>query len=178
MFDFCAAQDFETLQKPMFWKLATNVSVHVRAAFYTAVRTLTVQAPSLLQDAEAVDGGTSGILKLAGQAVMQGLSDKDAAAHSQMWECVLVFCRAFPSVLANMDLNKAILPCLFTLVKNGAFGSAAGSFPCRVPFADLCKLPIHPSPRVSLDLTICFTFKGRFRGHIIVDFQNDSSQIC
>lgn len=143
MIFFCAAQDFETLQKPVFWKLAANVSVHVRAAFYTAVRALTVQAPSLLHDAAAAVGDANSKLKLAGPAVMQGLSDKDPAAHSQMWECVLVFCRAFPSALASMDLNKAILPRLFTLIKNGAFGSAAESFRCLVPFADLCTLHTH-----------------------------------
>jgi hypothetical protein len=125
------------LHKPTFWKLSTNASVHVRAAFYTAIRALTEQAPSLLHS-DAADADASSKLKVAGPAVMQGLSDKDAAAHSQMWECLLVFCRAFPSALEAMDLSKAVLPRLFTLVKNGAYGSAAESFPCLVPFATLC----------------------------------------
>ena len=56
-----------------------------------------------------------------------------------MWECLLVFCRAFPSVLAAMDMSKAVLPRLFTLVKSGLYGSAVGTFSFLVPFAELCK---------------------------------------
>ena len=56
-----------------------------------------------------------------------------------MWECLLVFCRAFPSVLAAMDMSKAVLPRLFTLVKSGLYGSAVGTFSFLVPFAQLCK---------------------------------------
>ena len=139
----CAGEELEALQKPTFWKLAANASVHVRAAFYTAVRALTLQAPSLLHDTEAADGDANSKLKLASAAVVQGLSDKDSAAHSQMWECVLIFCRAFPSALAAMDLNKAVVPRLLTLVKNGCYGSAVESFPCLVPFAQLCTSPAH-----------------------------------
>ena len=56
-----------------------------------------------------------------------------------MWECLLVFCRAFPGVLAAMDMSKAVLPRLFTLIKSGAYGSAVGTFSFLVPFAELCK---------------------------------------
>ena len=68
----------------------------MRAAFYTALRALTAQAPSILSDEQAAAGESNSRLKLAAAAVMQGLSDKDSAAHSQMWECLLVFSRAFP----------------------------------------------------------------------------------
>jgi hypothetical protein len=158
----CAARELKALHKPAFWKLAANGSVHVRAAFYTAVRALAAQAPSVLQpDNEAAGGDEAGNrLKMAGAAVMQGLADKDAAAHTQMWECLLVFCRAFPAVLAAMDLNKAVLPRLFTLVKSGAYGSPAGTFSFLVPFAELCKSPapcarvLASSPALSLRLRI------------------------
>ena len=70
---------------------------------------------------------------------LSGLADKDAAAHTQMWECLLVFFRAFPGVLAAMDMSKAVLPRLFTLIRSGAYGSAVGTFSFLVPFAQLCK---------------------------------------
>ena len=96
-----------------------------------------MQAPSLLHDT-AADGDASSKIKQAGPAVLQGLSEKDPAVHSQMWECLLIFCRTFPAALAAMDLSKAVLPRLFALVRSGAFGSAVESFPCLVPFATLC----------------------------------------
>ena len=138
------SEGLEALHKPVFWKLVTNSSVHVRAAFYTAIRALTVQAPSLLRDAPDSAGASK--LRLAGAAVVQGLSDKEAAAHSQMWECILVFFRAFPEALAALDLNKAVLPRLFTFVKCGAYGSSVDSFPCLVPFTDLC---LRAAPHVA-----------------------------
>jgi hypothetical protein len=135
--------------------MSLNASVHVRAAFYTSIRALAAQAPSLLQDCNATADNAKSTLKMAGAAVIQGLSDKDAAAHNQMWECLLVFCRAFPSVLAEMDLSKAVLPRLLALVKNGAYGSAVESFPCLVPFADLCRFP---APRARYRFLVSFPF--------------------
>jgi hypothetical protein len=143
-----SAEGVDALQKPGFWKLVTNSSVHVRAAFYTCIRAITLQAPVLIHDSAAADGTAKSKLKLGTAAVLQGLSDKDSAVHSQMWECILVLFRTFPSALAGLDLNKAVLPRLFTFVKSGAYGSAVESFPCLVPLADLCKLlpPSADSP--------------------------------
>ena len=114
------------------------------------MRAITVQAPSLLHD-KAADADANSKMKVAGAAVMQGLSEKDPAAHNQMWECLLIFCRTFPSALAAMDLSKAVLPRLFTLVKGGAYGSAVESFPCLVPFATLCRCPPRSALKACAD---------------------------
>lgn len=111
-----------------------------------------------MHDAEAASINVNSKLKFASAAVVQGLSDKDSAAHSQMWECVLIFCRAFPSALTALDLNKAVVPRLLTLVKNGCYGSAVESFPCLVPFAQLCTLPAHASQLTTLAVLLHLIF--------------------
>jgi hypothetical protein len=117
-----------------FWKLSSHTSVLIRAGFYTLIRACCIHAPNYLHDDSNPNESK---LKVATSAVLGAFGDKDCAGHQQMWECILVYMKTFPTSWNLVNLPKAVLPRLWSFVRHAAYGSVEISHPCLVPFIDL-----------------------------------------
>jgi hypothetical protein len=49
--------------------------------------------------------------------VLGSLGDKDAAAHSPMWDMVLSFAKAYPAGWNAADVRRAVMPRLMALLR-------------------------------------------------------------
>ena len=68
------------------------------------------------------------------------LQDKDPSNHPAMWEMLLVFVSSQkPDCWATVNVQKAVVPRLLSLLRHGCYGSAVTSLPALLPF--LAQLP-------------------------------------
>ncbi|TYZ61802.1 hypothetical protein PybrP1_004800 [[Pythium] brassicae (nom. inval.)] len=125
-----------------FARLATASSKHpsfsrdvVRKAVYTALLAVVAKAPAVVQAREEAFGKT----------ILGALGDKTPGNHEVMWNTVLGFLQAFPSVWhASSSFPKfassVMTPRVFSLIRHGFYGSARISFPTLLPFLSLVPL--------------------------------------
>jgi hypothetical protein len=68
------------------------------------------------------------------------LQDKDPSNHPAMWEMLLAFVSSQkPDCWATVNVQKAAVPRLLSLLRHGCYGSAVTSLPALLPF--LAQLP-------------------------------------
>uniref|UniRef100_K3WIF3 E3 ubiquitin-protein ligase listerin n=1 Tax=Globisporangium ultimum (strain ATCC 200006 / CBS 805.95 / DAOM BR144) TaxID=431595 RepID=K3WIF3_GLOUD len=126
-----------------FGKLATATSKHpnfsrdiVRKCVYRALASVVTKAPSIVR----VRGEDA-----FGKIILSILGDKSPGNHEAMWNAVLEFLQAFPSVWkASPSFPKfatsVMVPRLFSQIRHGFHGSARISFPTLLPLLALIPL--------------------------------------
>ena len=127
---------FKIFSSNQFWKYLGHQDVHIRSAMYTFVTAITTKTPKFVE--EYGEDTDKKLLAVLSPLVLQSLADKDPASHVQLWECLLTFSKTFPSCFQLVNVRKAVLPRFFSHVKSASHGSCLTSYPCFVPFADLC----------------------------------------
>jgi hypothetical protein len=66
--------------------------------------------------------------------------DKEPSNHTAMWEMLLVFVSSQkPDCWSSVNVQKAVVPRLLSLLRHGCYGSAVTSLPALLPF--LAQLP-------------------------------------
>ena len=81
--------------------------------------------------------------------------DSDTSTHSDMWESLLVFTKAFPSSWSEPTLKKPIVQRMYTFLDSAAYGSILVSYPTLLPL-----LSVLPS-----DILQSENFPKRFLSH-------------
>jgi hypothetical protein len=106
-----------------FFRLLASKDTSIRRAAYAVVSASCQKLPSLIE----------GKLSTATPAIFGAIADQDAAAHSDMWQAVLLFIVKFPNVWAQSNAAKQVLPKLWALLRNGCRGSGKESYPTLLP---------------------------------------------
>ncbi|KAF1330942.1 hypothetical protein FI667_g4760, partial [Globisporangium splendens] len=126
-----------------FGKLATATSKHpsfsrdiVRKCIYRALASVVTKAPSIVR-ARGEDA--------FGKIILGILGDKSPGNHEAMWNAVLEFLQAFPSVWKSSPsfpkfVTSVMVPRLFSQIRHGFYGSARISFPTLLPLLALIPL--------------------------------------
>ncbi|EDO46720.1 predicted protein [Nematostella vectensis] len=112
-----------------FWKLIKHKSIHIRASMFSLIATSCQQIPSLMQSLSA---------QLC-PAVMTSIDDMEPVVSSHLWDAILSVLQSVPDCWEQVNIRKAVLPKLWSLLKNGGSGNASAIFPNLLPF--ISKLP-------------------------------------
>lgn len=96
--------------------------------------------------------------------MLGSLSEKDPSNHAAMWEALLSFAKAYPGCWSHLNLPKAFLPRLWSLLRHACYGSASASFPALLPLVALLPKvgPQAPLPGGC----ICLWGQAQGSGHI------------
>jgi E3 ubiquitin-protein ligase listerin len=124
----------------------------VRRSAYNLIASVCHNAPEMISN----DAAT---LALFSPLVFGCLGEKESGNHSLMWNMILSFASATTcardsshssacsaqSWSDHVNLNKAVLPKLWSLLRHGCYGSAEGSYPAVLPFINLLVQNTPPS---------------------------------
>jgi hypothetical protein len=102
----------------------------VRRNAYNLIASICHTAPEMVSDDEST-------LALFSPLVFGCLGEKESGNHSPMWDMVLSFASCSSSWSEHVNLSKAVLPKLWSLLRHGCYGSAEGSYPAVLPFINL-----------------------------------------
>ncbi|KAJ7383932.1 listerin E3 ubiquitin protein ligase 1 [Desmophyllum pertusum] len=119
----------DVLRQNKFWKYARHKSPNVRGAVFSMVSVTCEILPSMM-------------LSLSSQvspAVLSALDDSDPAVCQQLWNVVLSVLKNITDCWKQVNVRKAVLPKLWSVLKNGGSGCASIIFPNLLPF--LSKVP-------------------------------------
>lgn len=94
--------------------------------------------------------GMQDCLATAAPPMFGALADKESSNHGAMWEGVLRLAAALPESWSHVNVHKAMLPHLWSLLRHACWGSAPTSFPAVLPLIILL-------PRVS---NVCTVYVG------------------
>ncbi|TPX38741.1 hypothetical protein SeLEV6574_g07659 [Synchytrium endobioticum] len=111
-----------------FWSMAFHESPLIRKSVYTLVKTLVKSAPAILE---------SRLPLVTTLYLSQAFTDSDTSTHSEMWDSVLMYTRAFPSSWNEASLQKPIVSGVFTYLDNAAYGSVNASYPSLLPLLSI-----------------------------------------
>ncbi|XP_022804416.1 E3 ubiquitin-protein ligase listerin-like [Stylophora pistillata] len=117
------------LRQNKFWKYARHKSPHVRAAVFSTVSIACEVHPSMMIS----------ISSQVSPAVLSALDDSDPVVCQQLWNAVLSLLTNITDCWIQVKARKAVLPKLWSVLKNGGNGCATMIFPNLLPF--LSKLP-------------------------------------
>lgn len=101
----------------------------VRRNAYALISSVCGTAPELLSS-------ESTLSHLAPYA-FGALGDKESGNHPSMWDMVLSLASTHTQAWSSVNLNKAVLPKLWSLLRHGCYGSAEGSYPAVLPLVSL-----------------------------------------
>ena len=101
----------------------------VRRSAYGLISSVCSTAPDLVSSAD--------ILSHVSPIVFGAIGDKESGNHPSMWGMVLSLASTHPKSWNNINLNKAVLPKLWSFLRHGCYGSAEGSYPAVLPFIAL-----------------------------------------
>jgi hypothetical protein len=84
--------------------------------------------------------GMQDCLATAAPPMFGALADKEPSNHGAMWEGVLRLAAALPESWSHINVHKAMLPHLWSLLRHGCRGSAPTSFPAVLPLITLLPM--------------------------------------
>ncbi|KAL4534477.1 hypothetical protein Ndes2526A_g05373 [Nannochloris sp. 'desiccata'] len=120
-------------------------SLLVRRSAYNLIASICHTAPEMISSDEETLASFTPL-------VFGCLGEKESGNHSSMWDMVLSFASRCGNDGSNkkssssssssswsdhVNLNKAVLPKLWSLLRHGCYGSAEGSYPAVLPFINL-----------------------------------------
>ncbi|KAK2823506.1 hypothetical protein Q7C36_020106 [Tachysurus vachellii] len=112
-----------------FWKYSKHNTPQVRGAFFKAVAALCELVPELIQTEAA----------RASSAVLLSINDSDPVVLPPLWEAVLHIISSIQDCWSHVNAQKAVLPKLWALLREGGRGLATSLHPNMLPF--ISKLP-------------------------------------
>jgi hypothetical protein len=126
--------DFENGYKQLFsagfWRVVVSKVSSVRCAAYGVLVAIIDKCPHIIDTQ----------LPKATQCVLGALGEKEANLHSQMWPALLSFLRQYPHAWSEIqNPGKQVFGKLWSMLRNGCYGSAACSYPSLLPL--LASLP-------------------------------------
>uniref|UniRef100_A0A2L2Y589 E3 ubiquitin-protein ligase listerin n=1 Tax=Parasteatoda tepidariorum TaxID=114398 RepID=A0A2L2Y589_PARTP len=122
--DFCSI-----IAEKRFWKFAKCKEAQIRGSWYALMSCLCQNIHGIFSTMEN---------KLA-TTVFSSLSESDPIVAPSIWEAALSIVVNFENCWQEININKVVLPQLWSLLENGGKGNAQVLYPCLLPF--LSKLP-------------------------------------
>ncbi|KAJ8027197.1 E3 ubiquitin-protein ligase listerin [Holothuria leucospilota] len=112
------------LKQDKLWKYGKNASPYIRSAFFAVLKGLCERFPSVTEDC---------LSKLSSLA-LGSLDETDPNVVSNIWQAILVLISRYPMCWQHVNMQKAVLPKVWSLLKQGGGGSAYIIFPNLLPF--------------------------------------------
>ncbi|XP_072022304.1 E3 ubiquitin-protein ligase listerin-like [Amphiura filiformis] len=145
----------EILGDGKLWKMGKHQSPMVRAAFFSLLGSICKYVPSVAETHFA----------RISPALLGNLDESESAVVSSLWEAVLILVSQLPDCWSHVNPRKAVLPKLWSFLRNGGHGYAATIFPSLLPF--LSKIPADV-------IGDGVAFYGEFFGHLKTGLCKDS----
>uniref|UniRef100_A0A673YTB1 E3 ubiquitin-protein ligase listerin n=1 Tax=Salmo trutta TaxID=8032 RepID=A0A673YTB1_SALTR len=117
------------LDQAKFWKYSRHKTPQVRGAFFEVVSSLCEHTPGLVQTEAA----------RVCPAVLLSIDDTDPVVLPPLWEAVLHTLSTLTDCWSHVNARKAVLPKLWSLLKDGGKGLATALHPNLLPL--ISKLP-------------------------------------
>uniref|UniRef100_A0A4W5QBL7 E3 ubiquitin-protein ligase listerin n=1 Tax=Hucho hucho TaxID=62062 RepID=A0A4W5QBL7_9TELE len=117
------------LNQAKFWKYSRHKTPQVRGAFFEVVSSLCEHTPGLVQTEAA----------RVCPAVLLSIDDTDPVVLPPLWEAVLHTLSTLTDCWSHVNARKAVLPKLWSLLKDGGKGLATALHPNLLPL--ISKLP-------------------------------------
>ncbi|KAM9437421.1 E3 ubiquitin-protein ligase listerin isoform 1-T1 [Salvelinus alpinus] len=117
------------LNQAKFWKYSRHKTPQVRGAFFEVVSSLCEHTPGLMQTEAA----------RVCPAVLLSIDDTDPVVLPPLWEAVLHTLSTLTDCWSHVNARKAVLPKLWSLLKDGGKGLATALHPNLLPL--ISKLP-------------------------------------
>uniref|UniRef100_A0A8K9XDK5 E3 ubiquitin-protein ligase listerin n=1 Tax=Oncorhynchus mykiss TaxID=8022 RepID=A0A8K9XDK5_ONCMY len=132
------------LNQAKFWKYSRHKTPQVRGAFFEVVSSLCEHTPGLVQIEAA----------RVCPAVLLSIDDTDPVVLPPLWEAVLHTLSTLTDCWSHVNAGKAVLPKLWSLLKDGGKGLATALHPNLLPL--ISKLPSEvTTPNLDFYTTFC-----------------------
>uniref|UniRef100_A0AAZ3QXV9 E3 ubiquitin-protein ligase listerin n=1 Tax=Oncorhynchus tshawytscha TaxID=74940 RepID=A0AAZ3QXV9_ONCTS len=132
------------LNQAKFWKYSRHKTPQVRGAFFEVVSSLCEHTPGLVQTEAA----------RVCPAVLLSIDDTDPVVLPPLWEAVLHTLSTLTDCWSHVNARKAVLPKLWSLLKDGGKGLATALHPNLLPL--ISKLPSEvTTPNLDFYTTFC-----------------------
>lgn len=112
-----------------FWKFAKNKESQIRGSWYAFISTLCHVKPDIFSEME----------KKLVSTVFSYLSESDPVVAPAVWESALHIVVDFENCWQEINVQKTVLPQLWSLLNEAGKGNAQVIYPCILPF--LSKFP-------------------------------------
>ncbi|PIK47997.1 putative E3 ubiquitin-protein ligase listerin [Apostichopus japonicus] len=119
----------DILKQDKFWKFGKHTSPHIRSGFFAMLKGLCDRFPTV----------TEKYLSKMAPLVLCSLDETDSRVVSNLWQTVLILISKYPVCWSHVNLEKAVLPKIWYLLKQAGKGSAYIVFPNLLPL--LSHLP-------------------------------------
>lgn len=112
------------LDNAKLWEFFGHTNPLVRRASYSTLKTITTKSPELIQDRLAI---------ISKHFFPSAFSDKDPTTHSDLWDALLVFTRAFPKAWTLVADKKPTMTLFFSFLKSAGHGSVTVTYRSILP---------------------------------------------
>ncbi|KAK9723285.1 hypothetical protein K7432_002034 [Basidiobolus ranarum] len=111
------------LDATKMWQFFTHENPLIRRSCYSLIKTVVTNCPALLEVR----------LEISSAAFLAKVfQDKDTTTHSEMWDAILLYTKAFPQAWVLAGRKKPMLPKLWAFLRAGGYGSISISFPSLI----------------------------------------------
>ncbi|XP_076317410.1 E3 ubiquitin-protein ligase listerin [Tachypleus tridentatus] len=153
----------EVLSKPKFWKFPKSNDPQIRGSWYSLVSKICQLFPDVMRP------HTDKICPLTFCCI----GEEDPVVAPFVWEGVLSVLVKFEDCWSHVNVRKAVLPHLWTLLKEGGKGNADKIFCNLLPF--LSKIPENV---IGVDCTFYELFFGNMRKGLSLEKVMNSHSEC
>ncbi|ORX97819.1 hypothetical protein K493DRAFT_11347 [Basidiobolus meristosporus CBS 931.73] len=116
----CQSKYDHLLSATKTWQFFTHENPMIRRACYNFIRTAVTKSPALLETRQELSSAAF---------LAKVFQDKDSATHSEMWDAILLYTKAFPQAWILAGRKKPMLPKLWSFIRAGGYGSISITFP-------------------------------------------------
>lgn len=114
----------QILDEVKLWELFGHSTSVVRRATYSMLRIITTKAPELIKERLSI---------VSKNFFPAAFSDKDTTTHSDMWDAILVFTKAFPDAWSIIPDKKPTMLLFFAYLRAVGYGSATATYRSILP---------------------------------------------
>ncbi|XP_077267216.1 E3 ubiquitin-protein ligase listerin [Temnothorax americanus] len=149
------------LSSSRFWKLAKHDALPVKTAFFNVLSSIMENAEKLLQNEK----------KRTVTTIMNSLDESEPAILSAVWESMLIATTKIDDWHLVVNINKLVLPKLWTVLRSGGQCCASTVYPNLLPF-------VSQFPKFNIDVADLYTnfFNNMRQGFFVKSVQISRSE--
>ncbi|KAK5649826.1 hypothetical protein RI129_000855 [Pyrocoelia pectoralis] len=131
-----------------FWKFVKHKVLSIKSAWFCVITSLCQKSPNFL---------TKEFARIVG-SVFSHLDESEPTVVQSLWEAILSVLSTIKEWWQYVNIDKAVYPKLWKLLKEGGFGNACVIFPNLLPLIS------HLPPNTDPNSTFCLFFEHMFKG--------------